>query len=280
MRKVILTMAFILCGLVLMAQGRVSTRKYILNDFQDKITKVVLPGSDLLDGALRQEIVKGWTISPFEFCTTSDFEKLKRSSNYYFLLTGEVQFKGETRPSLVFLTLVKGGPEAGEGTTGMHEVISLPLCAAGISTGRELVYLGAMVEAVQTFTESAMISEKTAYLGSGWFNGNYSREGKMMSIWMSQDDIDSSVKDPSRYLDDDFRIVPEDDSDGHFLSGDFNTLSSYVVAPTNPVPGSWCYKMLFEANSHRLFYISRHKISDTRGAGFLDGDLRKIAKAR
>lgn len=280
MKRLIVTVALILCSLALMAQGRVSTRKYILNDFQDKITKVVLPGSDLLDGALRQEVVKGWTISPFEFCTTSEFEKLKKSSDYYFLLAGSVQFKGEAQPSLVFLTLVKGGPEAGEGTTGMHEVISLPLCAAGISTGRELVYLGAMVEAIQTFTQGAMESEKTAYMGSAWFNGNYSREGKMMAIWMSRDDIDSSVKVPAKYLDEDFRIVTEDESDGHFLGGEFNTLSSYVVAPTNPVPGSWCYKMLFEANSHRLFYITRHKISESRGPGFLDGDLRKIARAR
>lgn len=280
MKKVIITLAFVLCSLALMAQGRVSTKKYILNDFQDKITKVVLPGSDLLDGALRQEVVTNWTISPFEFCTTAEFEKLKKSSSYYFLLTTSVQFKGEAQPSLVFLTLVKGGPEAGEGTTGMHEVISLPLCAAGISTGRELVYLGAMVEAVQTFTLAAMESEKTAYLGSSWFNGNYSREGKMMAIWMSGDDIDSSVKAPAKYLDEDFRIVPEDDSDSHFLSGEFNTLCSYVVAPMRPVPGSWCYKMLFEANSHRLFYISRHRISESKGPGFLSGDLRKIAKAR
>ena len=280
MKKVILTVALILCGLVLMAQGRVSTRKYILNDFQDKITKVVLPGSDLLDGSLRQEVVTNWTLSPFEFCTTAEFDKLKKSSDYYFLLTGSVQFKGEAQPSLVFLTLVKGGPEAGEGTTGMHEVISLPLCAAGISTGRELVYLGALVEAIQTFTQQAMASEKTAYLGPEWFNRTYSREGKMMAIWMSEDDIDSSVKDPAKYLDEDFRLVSEDESDGRYRSGDFNTLTSYVVAPLNPGPGSWCYKMLFEANSHRLFYITRHKISDTRGVGFLDGDLRKIARAR
>lgn len=280
MKRVILTVALILCGLIMMAQGRVSTRKYILNDFQDKITKVVLPGSDVLDGSLRQEVVTNWTLSPFEFCSTSEFERLKKSSDYYFLLAGSVQFKGEEQPSLVFLTLVKGGPEAGEGTTGMHEVISIPLCPAGISTGRELVYLGAMVEAIQTFTQAAMASEKTAYLGTGWFNGTYSREGRMMSIWMSGDDIDGSVKDPTKYLDEDFRIVTEDEADGQYLSGSFNTLSSYVVAPVNPAPGSWCYKMLFEANSHRLFYITRHKISDTRGAGFLDGDLRKIARAR
>ena len=281
MRRLLISALLALACLTAGAQGRVSTRKYVISDFPDKITKVVLPGSDLLDGALRQEVVNCWTLSPFEFCTTADFEKIKKSPDYYFLLAGSTQFKGEVVPSLVFLTLVKGGPEAGEGTSGMHEVISIPLCPAGSSTGRELVFLGAMVNSIQDFTEAAMESEKTAYLGTEWFNGAYRREGKMMSIWMSVDDVDGSVTDTAKYLDPDFFIVPEDESDGKFLSSAFNTLCSYVVAPLVPVPGaSWCYNMLFEANTHRLVYISRHKVSAGKGPGFLDRDLKKIARAR
>ncbi|MBP5676768.1 MAG: hypothetical protein J6W94_07145 [Bacteroidales bacterium] len=281
MRKLVLTIMFILAYLTALAQGRVSTKKYLIRDFQDKITKVVLPGSDLLDGALRQEVVNCWTLSPFEFCTTADFEKLKKSPDYYFLLAGATVFKGESAPSLVFLTLVKGGPEAGEGTSGMHEVISIPLCPAGSSTGRELVFLGAIVNSIQDFTEAAMESEKNAYLGTLWFNGAYRREGKMMSIWMSGDDVDGSVADTARYLDPDFFIIPEDESDGKFLSSAFNTLCSYVVAPLVPVPGaSWCYNMLFEANTHRLVYISRHRITEDKGPGFTERDFKKIARAR
>lgn len=281
MRKLMLTIMFLLAYLTALAQGRVSTKKYMIADFSDKITKVVLPGSDVLDGALRQEVVNCWTLSPFEFCTTQDFERLKKSADYYFLLVGSTMFKGEMAPSLQFLTLVKGGPEAGEGTSGMHEVISLPLAAAGSSSGRELVYLGAMINSIQEFTEAAMTSEKNAYLGTEWFNAAYRREGKMMTIWMSEGDLEASVKDPSRFLDEDFRIVPEDDSDQKFISGAFNTLCSYVVAPLFPAEGaSMCYNMLFEANSRRLVYISRHKITAGKGAGFLAKDLKKIARAR
>ena len=280
MRRFLISALLILACFTALAQGRVSTRKYIIGDFSDKITKVVLPGSDLLDGALRQEVVSSWFLSPFEFCTIDEFERLKKSPDYYFLLAGASKFKGEEVPSLVFLTLVKGGPEAAEGTIGMHEVVSIPLCSAGLSSGRELVYLGSMVEAIQTFTEAAMQSEKIAYTGAEWFNRNYAREGKMMTIWMSEDDIDKSVKDPSRYLDEDFKIVPEDRSDERFLSSEFNTLCSYVVAPQHPTEGSWCYKMLFEANTHRLFYISRHRITPEKGPGFLTSDLKRIARAR
>ena len=277
MKRLILSVVVILSGLSMMAQGRVSTRRYILADFSDKITKVVLPGNDLLDGALRQEVVAGWTLSPYEFCTPADFERLKKSADYYFLLAGASQFKGEMAPSLVFLTLVKGGPGAGEGTSGMHEVISLPLCPAGMSTGRELIYLGSLVGAIQSFTEAAMSSEQAAYLTERWFCRNLRKEGRAMPIWLSKDDI---AHNPALYPDSGIRIVDEDDADGHFLSGAPGTLCSYVVAPVNASNGSWCYKMLFEAGTHRLFYLSHHKIADEKGPGFIDKDFRKIARAR
>ena len=54
MRKLVLTIMFILAYLTALAQGRVSTKKYLIRDFQDKITKVVLPGSDLLDGSAEE----------------------------------------------------------------------------------------------------------------------------------------------------------------------------------------------------------------------------------
>lgn len=281
MKKIILTLALVLAAaFTLAAQGRVSTKKYVISDFTDKITKVVLPGSNVLDGAIRQAVVSSWTLSPFEFCTPAEFDRLKKSPDYYFLLSAATQFKGELAPSIVFLTLVKGGPEAAEGISGMHEVISLPMCQSGLSSGRDLVYLGAIVNAVQTFTAEAMESEKVAYMGSEWFNSIYAREGKMMHILMSEDDIDQSVKDPSKYLDEDFKIVPEDDVDSAFLTEHFNTLCSYVVAPAGLNKGSWCYTMLFEAGTGRLFYITRHKLSSTKGPGFLTSDFKKIARGR
>ena len=68
MKKIFLTLLVALSTVVtLSAQGRVSTKKYIISDFTDKITKVVLPGSNVLDGAIRQAVVSSWTLSPFVF---------------------------------------------------------------------------------------------------------------------------------------------------------------------------------------------------------------------
>ena len=282
MKKWILTICALFTGICLLAQGNVTTRKYRLADFTDKITQVVLTGNEVLSSALRQEVVSGWTASAFEFCTLEQFEKLKTSDNYYFLIAAETRFKDEDQPGITFLTLVKGGPEASEGIGAMHEVISLPLQAAMGGDGRELVYLGSLVSAVQDFTLAAMESEKVAYSRDTWFRQNYDKWGKMKQIYMAREDIVENMQeqDIEKLLDPDWHVCPAEESDRQYLDGAYHVLTSYVVAPVIPSKGSYCYKMLFEADTHTLFYLSRHKITEKKGVGFLPEDLKYLARKR
>lgn len=274
----------LLAAVSLLAQGRVSTRKYILNDFTDKVTQVVLTGNEVLDSELRQSVVDAWTSSPFEFCTPERFESLKTQDRYYFLLTAESRFKGEENPGITFLTLVKGGAEASEGVGAMTEVISLPFTSAHGGSGRELVYLSTLVQTVQSFTLAAMESEKVAYGMEAWVNKNFEKNGKMKQIFLAREDLSATVqeKDLERYVDEDFHITDtSEEADQAYLDGTYNTLVGYVVAPLIPENGaSYCYKLLFEAHSRELHYIQKHKITQKSGIGFTADDLKRLAKKR
>lgn len=280
-RLVVIALGLVI-GIYASAQGRVTTQKYRLADFTDKVTKVVVPGSDILSASFQEEVTANWSASPFEFCSVEQFEKLKTSDQYYFLLAAEIQMKGEETPGLVFLTLVKGGPEAAAGIGEMNEVISIPLCAAPGGTGRELVYIGAMIKAVQEFALAAMESEKVAYSRMEWFNSDFRRHGAQKRILISNDDLAPSVTPGqlSMYLDEDMLVKEEADVDQEYMDGTYNTLVSYVVAPSDPVKGSVCYKMFFSADTKTISYLTRHKISPAKEAGFLTEDLKKIAKKR
>ena len=274
----------LLAAVSLLAQGRVSTRKYILNDFTDKVTQVVLTGNEVLDSELRQSVVDAWTSSPFEFCTPERFESLKTQDRYYFLLTAESRFKGEENPGITFLTLVKGGAEATEGVGAMTEVISLPFTSAHGGSGRELVYLSTLVQTVQSFTLAAMESEKVAYGMEAWVNKNFEKNGKMKQIFLAREDLSATVqeKDLERYVDEDFHITDtSEEADQAYLDGTYNTLVGYVVAPLIPANGaSYCYKLLFEAHTRELYYIQKHKITQKSGIGFTADDLKRLAKKR
>ncbi len=277
MKRLIAFTALLLVTASLFAQGKVTTRKHLFADFTDKITKVVMSGNDLLDGALRQEVVDLWTVSPFEFCSPAEYESLKKSDAWYFLLVTAGQAKGEEEPMVRFLTLEKGGAESGDNVALRTEVISLPLCPVEGGSGRELVFLPALVKGVQDFAVEAMNSEKTAYSGMNWFNGNFDRKGGIKRIYLAREDISESVseKDRSKYLDEDMILCDEDEADKAYTDRTYNTLVSYTVSA-----GTWSYKMLVEAGTDTVYYIRRHRIGAKNAPGFLTEDLKRISRKR
>ena len=277
MKRLIAFTALLLVTASLFAQGKVTTRKHLFADFTDKITKVVMSGNDLLDGALRQEVVDLWTVSPFEFCSPAEYESLKKSDAWYFLLVTAGQAKGEEEPMVRFLTLEKGGAESGDNIALRTEVISLPLCPVEGGSGRELVFLPALVKGVQDFAVEAMNSEKTAYSGMNWFNGNFDRKGGIKRIYLAREDISESVseKDRSKYLDEDMILCDEDEADKAYTDKTYNTLVSYTVSA-----GTWSYKMLVEADTDTVYYLRKHKVNAKNAPGFLAEDLKRISRKR
>jgi hypothetical protein len=277
MKRLITLLALLCVSAALFAQGKVTTRKHLFADFTDKITKVVMSGNDVLDGALRQEVVDLWTASPFEFCSLAEYETLKKSDKYYFLLVTAGQAKGEDSLMVRFLTLEKGGADKGDNVALRTEVISLPLCPVEGGEGRELVFLPALVKGVQEFTLEAMESEKVAYTGMAWFNGRFDRKGGIKRIYMAREDVSESVpeKDLEKYMDEDFILCDEDEADKVYTDRTYNTLVSYTVSA-----GTWSYKMLFEAETDTLYYIRKHKVTARSAPGFLTEDLKRLSKKR
>ena len=277
MKRLIILISLLCVSAAVFAQGRVTTRKHLFADFTDKITKVVMSGNDVLDGALRQEVVDLWTLSPFEFCSLAEYESLKKSDTYYFLLVTAGRAKGEEEAMVRFLTLEKGGADKGDNIALRTEVISLPLCPVEGGSGRELVFLPALVKGVQDFMAEAMESEKTAYSGIAWFNGNFDRKGAIKRIYLAREDISESVaqKDLDKYLDEDILLCDEDEADKAYTGKTYNALVSYTVSA-----GTWSYKMLIDAGTDTVFYIRKHKVNARNAAGFLADDLKRISRKR
>ena len=276
--KRLITLFILLCvSAAVFAQGRVTTRKHLFADFTDKITKVVMSGNEVLDGALRQEVVDLWTASPFEFCQMAEYESLKKSDKYYFLLMTAGQAKGEDAPMVRFLTLEKGGADKGDNVALRTEVISLPMCPVEGGEGRELVFLSALVKGIQEFTLEAMESEKVAYTGMTWFNGKFDKKGDTKRIYLAREDVSESVapKDLEKYLDEDILLCDEDEADKVYTDQTYNTLVSFTVSA-----GTWSYKMLIEADTDTVYYIRKHKVNAKNAPGFLTEDLKRISRKR
>lgn len=261
-------------------QAKINTKKVKIADLPTRTTKVVLGQGGIMDSALRDEVSARWRISPYEFCTVEEYNSLKENPDYYFLLiarSNEKEYKG-----MLTLTLMKGGKAKAEDPQKRPvDVASLPISSADFPSGREVVFLPALVDIIQDYVTRAMKSDGAGYSGFDIYASQVRRTG-IKRIYFSEDDLipDMDAAFKERYFDEDMLIMSEAEADKAFQDGTYNTLVSFVVAPFDPQNGSWCYKMLIDAGTHELLYFRHHRINARNWAGFLPKDIKKISSKR
>lgn len=283
MRRFIQILALAIAGLLLttdaLGQAQITTRREKLKDFTSKTTKVVLTGDEFLDEAVKESVAATWTVSPYEFCSNEEFQNLKGNADFYFLMVVKGQFRRESEPGIDMLTLVKGGEGADKSINDMFEVVSFPLRSTEDPSGREFVLLPAFLKIIQEHTTSLTDTEMKAYSNIG---AKDSKRLRIKRIFFWAEDFAPQVDEQTkRSLDEDILIKEEEDEvDEIFSEGTFNTVVSYVVAPSEPVNGSICYKMLIGSDNHELYYFKKHKITAKSGKGFLSSDIKSIKLLR
>lgn len=281
MRKILILLTALVIPVITSAQAQINTKKVKIGDFTEKITKVVLTGNSFLDSSLKSDVANKWRVSPYEFCTLEEFEKLKYYDDYYFLLTVSGKFKKEDGPGIDLLTLVKGGNGASGGINGLLEVVSIPICPTEDPSGREFVFLPVLLDIIQSYTLESMEKDISGYTGLSNYSMNLHKAAGMEIIF-SENDLSNEITREFRDLnfDSDMVITDEDTADGYVFELEPNTLVSYTVSPTTPQPGSYCYKMLINTETNELYYYRRHKISKKFGPGFLAEDIKRINSYR
>ncbi len=281
MKKIIILLAAVIFPLIAGAQAQITTKKVKFGDFTEKTTKVVITGNGILETAFKDEIAARWRISPYEFCSLEEFEEIKGSDQYYFLMLTDGQFKKESEPGLQFLTIVKGGKGADESIREMLEVVSLPIASVEDPSGREIIFLPAFLDILQDHTLAAMEKDIKAYGGLSNNMANILKT-KNFKVVFSEDDLNEVIDGDvvEEKFDDDMSIVSEEEADALLSSNAPKTLISYVAAPSEPVLGSYCFKMLIDAETHKLYYYRKQKISEKNGVGFIPEDINRITLTR
>lgn len=279
MRKLLILAIMSLVPVAMSAQAQITTKKMKLEDFPEKVTKVVLSGNIFVDKTVEDAVKNRWTISPYEFCTKDEFEALKNREDYYFLITVLGQFRKEVEPGIEMLSLVKGGKGADLSLDKMLEVVSVPVCSADYPSGREITFMPALIDIIQSHVTASMKRDINAYGGLGTSSGGLDG-ARSKRVVFAREDISSEVD--SLFLAgldaDKFEILPEAQADALMEAGAVNTLVSYTVYPYEAKAGSFCYKMLIDAHTHKLYYFRKHKISGNAGPGFLEEDIARIAR--
>ena len=261
------------------AQAQLTTRKVKIEDFTEKVTKVVLTGNVFFDATFEEEIKNRWVISPYEFCTLEEFDKIKTDPDYYFLIKVKGQFRRESEPGLEFLSVLKGGPEAEKGLDRMMDLITFPLAAADSPSGRETVFLPLILDIIQQHIISSTETDLVAYSSLGAYSNNLGHIRDCLTV-LAEDDLSSEITPVVRriYIKSSVTVEDTDVVDRYVADNAPGTVVSYTVCPEDPQPGSFCYKMLIDVENSELCYFRKHRITRKTGPGFLLEDIKRIAE--
>lgn len=281
MKRYFAIIAAALVSIAASAQAQINTKKMKIADFQQKVTKVVLTGNAMSDARFRNVVKEHWTVSPFEFCTLEEYGELKSSPDYYFLLIVKGQFAKESTPGIEFLSLVKGGIGSSGDVNDLYNVVDVPFRSACRTDGREFVLLPALLDIIQDHVLKSMDKDLEGYSGLGSYNINLAKSRDMRIVFAEEDlapDVMQSVR--TKYFKPGMETMEADDADDVFYDHTANTLVSFVIAPDEDTAGSYCYKLLIDAETHELYFFRKHRITPKYKAGFLTEDIKRISAVR
>ena len=274
MKRILLIIVALGFCLYSSAQIQITTRKEKLSDFPTKTTKVVLTGDELVDGYMKAAMKNIWVLSPFEFCSRDEFEAHKGNADYYFMCLNPEKQKNESVYNTIMLTIVKGG--SGKELKDMFEVTKFPVCAIDSTYHHRLdAFLPAIVNLLQNHVKDCLYNSFNPIKPSPL------SKVSTKAIFIAEDDLTEDLQNyvihnkSKAHL----KVTDTANADRMFIEG-ADALFSYTFAPDHPVPGSVCYKMLFDARTYELYYYETHVITSSKGKGFLKKDINKIAGSR
>lgn len=238
-------LAALLTSALCMGQAKVYTRKACLEDFPTKTTKVVVEGQSFIAITLRDEIQNRWRTSPFEFCTSAEYNSLKTESKFYFLRVVEEE-------GVVFLSLEKGGKDGDKDMRNRPiDVIRIPV-ASSSDDGKALSFIGIAVDIVQAFTLQAIESDAVGYSGL-----------KLASL--KKLNGRTVITDPEK-------------AEQALLAGTPDVAAGVVIAPGYLNFKTKYYKMLVAADTHELLYYAEGALKNISDARFTDKDIKAFIK--
>jgi len=293
MRRIAIITLAILSGICAMAQG---TAQGQLNDFRNstpppykddlksvpsKTIKVVLLNDNTLtDALLKDAIEKGWYISPYEFITTEDFDKVKTDTSSFFILRAGKNAGWKEDSGMDYLSFKKGHPDAEKDLSKLTDIITLPLSADDDIEGKALPFIPAYISIIQKHIEKVMEKSINAYRGMTMYNDIFS-DGEFGAAYFSDGDFAFDVNQDKLSKDSKGRakFVTAEEMEELLDNPAPNTLYSLVLSPADPNLGSSnAYQMLICPDTGELIYYHKHRITKNKPAGFSKIEYLSILK--
>lgn len=275
----------IICGIVftipLFSQEYLPTRENLEHFFKTK-TLVVLDQNPLntYDSEIQEAMGNEWTITEFETIKYDEFEQKRKDPQYSFLMLVNVTYENDKLNAVYkFLNLSLGGDYFN--MSQMPDIVSVPVSYKNVDEDSYNYKLGILVRFIQNHIK--LIYEHPEIISANIFKYYNDNKGdvKTRTLYLIPDELEPSINSKARiskiypYS---FKLVAPEDIREAIKNRDNSVVFLHKVGPEGTRLDARCYKVLIGAGDANFYYFDYHMINDKKPDGFLEEDLKKIAR--
>jgi len=281
MKRIIAFIIFISANVAIYAQGYVPSAEDVNTFFTTK-TLVVLENNPLMEynAIIKKVMQQEWNITEFDFISSKEFEEKRMDAQFSFIYMSHVTFENDkTDASYRFLHLSLGGDYFR--LNEMPDIASVPLAYFDVEEERYAYKLAILVRFLQNHAK--LIKEHPEIISANVFkhyNDNIKDiHGK--TLYLLKEELAPSVNTEARiskiypYK---FELVTMEDIEQAIKDQDPNIVFLHKVGPEGTKLDARSYKVIIGAADANFYYFDFHKISDKNPDGFLESDIKNLAK--
>jgi hypothetical protein len=250
--------------------------------FKKSTTCVVLENDafSFFNPEIKAAVEKYWTVTPYKFITTTEFNEVWNNPEYSFLVLTVSNFSNDKSGSAYdYLNLLLGAKVMN--LDQLAEFCTVPLFTEGNDDEDYTYKIELIVRFIQQHAQTLVESPTNQTLKYLKFYNKNIPEIKYKTILIKKEDIDPEINSEAKikaYYVYDFKIVDEDEI---IKAVEEKTPGVLICHKVGPVPGKktgTCIKMLIGTDDALMYYYDTHMVDDKVPNGMLISDFKRIGR--
>lgn len=229
---------------------------------------------------MKEVIEKSWSITPYKFITTKEFDKMRQDIDKSFLVLVQMKFDKDKIPAVYNFLCVSMGA-AVKNITDMPDVCSIPLSYDKVPEDNYIYKLEGLVRFIQNHIK--LIDQNPALIKNNifdYYNKN-TKDIKGKELWVVENDLEKNtralaqIRKNYNYT---VKVVTTETIEKAIAEKNPNVVYLHKVGPEGGRLQARCYKVVMGAGDDQIYYFDYHTISKSEGDGLLDSDFKKMNK--
>jgi phosphopantetheinyl transferase (holo-ACP synthase) len=229
---------------------------------------------------IKEAIEKSWTITPFKFISSKEFETLRQDIDKSFLVLVQMKFEKDKIPAVYnFMSLSMGA--AVKKITDMPDVCSLPLSYFSVPEDEYIYKIESLLRFMQNHIK--LIDQNPTLIKNNifeYYNKN-TKEIKGKELWVVENDIEKNTRALAQIRKNysyTVKVVKTDAIEKAIAEKNPNVVYLHKVGPSGTRLQARCYKIVIGAGDDQIYYFDYHTITKSEGDGLLESDFKKMGR--